>query len=299
MEDATITADIVKGGYLAFDPAGRYIVAATFGGVFLVPLDGGKLRKLPGLESDANVIAVNADGRLVAAGGGMNDEDRRYVRVWNLESGDSRDLHVGKAVTGIDFTPDDDVMFGADGTLYRWNRIDKRPELLAEGIVGELWVYGKIDVSPDGRYVLANRNLFDVTTGKTRPLESHRGGYMTIFDPTGKIIISSGMDGVVRVGPVSGEEPHWLVGHERVINEVAVSADGRWIASVGADGTTRLWPMPDVDKPPLHTLPLEELLDVLRAQTNRKIFRDAERPKGYVLGYEDVALRSWDDVPVW
>ena len=51
---------------------------------------------------------------------------------------------------------------------------------------------------------------------------------------------------------------------------MAVSPDGRWVASA-AGGEIRLWPMPDVAKPPLHTLPHGELMANLRALTNLQV----------------------------
>ena len=94
------------------------------------------------------------------------------------------------------------------------------------------------------------------------------------LDPSGRVIVTGDVDGVVRVGPVTGEEPHLLLGHSGLVTAVAVSPDGRWIASVSEEAL-RLWPMPDVTKPPLHTLPYAELLAKLDALTNLRVVRDA------------------------
>ena len=41
--------------------------------------------------------------------------------------------------------------------------------------------------------------------------------------------------------------------------DAAWSPDGTWVATCSIDNTLRLWPMPDLDQPPIHTLPHNEL----------------------------------------
>jgi hypothetical protein len=78
---------------------------------------------------------------------------------------------------------------------------------------------------------------------------------------------------------------------------VAVSSDLRWIASAGEDETLRLWPMPDLDKPPLHTLPHDELVAKLRSFTNIRAVRDPEAPNGWKIELDP--FPGWAEVPEW
>ena len=58
------------------------------------------------------------------------------------------------------------------------------------------------------------------------------------------VMLTGDQQGIVRVGPIEGGEPHLLLGHAGPVGTVAVSPDGQWIAS--SSGTEiRLWPMPD------------------------------------------------------
>ena len=49
------------------------------------------------------------------------------------------------------------------------------------------------------------------------------------------------------------------------------------------DGTIRLWPMPDLSKPPLHTLPHNALLAKLKSLTNVRAVRDPSSDTGWKL----------------
>jgi len=51
-------------------------------------------------------------------------------------------------------------------------------------------------------------------------------------------------------------------------------------------GTIRLWPMPDLSKPPLHTLPRQELIAKLKSLTNLRVVRDEESPTGWKLTHD-------------
>ena len=75
---------------------------------------------------------------------------------------------------------------------------------------------------------------------RQRELVTHGNQVSAVaLHPDGVTVVTASGDGVIRVGPLD-EEPHLLLGHEGAVGSLAVSPDGRWIASGGADTTVRL-----------------------------------------------------------
>ena len=81
------------------------------------------------------------------------------------------------------------------------------------------------------------------------------------------------------------------------MTRVAISEDLRWVASAGEDDTLRLWPMPDLSRPPLHTLPHAELLAKLRSLTNLRAARDPASDTGWTIELDP--FPGWATVPDW
>ena len=116
------------------------------------------------------------------------------------------------------------------------------------------------------------------------------------WDPSGTRIVTGSREGIVRVGPVTGEEPHLLIGHQGPIWGVRVDPTGRLVASTSEDGTVRIWPMPEGR--PLHTLPRDAFLEKLRSLTNVRIVPDASASTGYRTTF--LPFQGWDrNPPTW
>ena len=88
-----------------------------------------------------------------------------------------------------------------------------------------------------------------------------------------------------------------MLGAEGAIDSVAFSPDSRWLAASGEAFAIRLWPVPDVSKPPPHLLPRHARLTWLRTHTNLKAVPNAASSTGYVL--EPGPFPGWADVPGW
>ena len=140
--------------------------------------------------------------------------------------------------------------------------------------------------------------FFDLDTGAVTNLTTHGLRVWSMaLDRDGTVVATGDRNGIIRVGPVTGEEPHLLLGHDGDIKNLAIDPLGRWIASGGQDKTVRLWPIPDLSKPPLHTLPREELIAKLKTLTNLRVVRDPESATGWTLTHDP--FPGWETVPTW
>jgi WD40 repeat protein len=286
---------------LAVSPRGDRFAAATQAGVGLVQRQPGRPERLPGFEGIVLGVDFDPDGRRVAAGGVGNPLER-WIHVWDLKTHTSQvlDRGDGQPIYSVAFLPDGRILSSGGAGVRVWDTAAGRSTPVLEGApLGYL--------SRDGRRLLALRArtgpggavgtavVHDVERKETRALETHGDQVISLaWDASEQLVVTGSRDGVVRVGPVTGEEPHLLLGLEGAVRDVEVARDGAWIASAGEDGTVRIWPLPAAG-PPIHALPLGELLERLRSLTNFRIVRDRGAAAGYRLGFEPFA--GWNRKP--
>jgi WD40 repeat protein len=294
-------------------------------GIHLAPIEEGTGQVLVLQQGTGDYLfcatAIDASGHWGASVSTVSRESvRKNIRVWDLVTGRS----VREWTQAPDGEPDDgirwgsfDVAFLADGCLIVGQAGGVR--LLDPRTGASEWTWklpptdlARVAASDDGRRAAAFRIpnflsskfdgvgdivLLDLASGGRRTIGSHGTSFGSLaLDATGSVLVSGGLDGAVRVGPSDGREPHLLCCHADRVDVVAVSPDGKWVAS-GGQGEIRLWPMPDLSKPPLHTLPYEELMAKLQALTNLQVVEDTAAATGYTLAIGP--FPGWKDVPSW
>jgi tRNA A-37 threonylcarbamoyl transferase component Bud32 len=177
------------------------------------------VRTFTGHTEEVLSLAVSADGRRVAAGGGGHfaatgilDPGEDYsVRLWDVPSNAlvRRFPGLGRFVWGLAFTPEGQVVAATvDGKLRLW--------------------------SPD-------------SDEPVRVFQRHDGPALAVIVlKGGRWALSGGSDGMVRLWDLySGQERHRFRGHKGGVRALAQAPDGRWIVSGGEDATVRLWDLPE------------------------------------------------------
>jgi len=277
----------------------------------------GDLSGDPRGEAAMGAVAFDSTGRLAAASPNYApNPEALLLRIWDLESGDLRSFpqwsgedRSGSWDGGIEtlrFSPDGSLYSAGIGDVLRWNIVDGSNETVVKAELSSM------DLSPDGRHLVAVTGPFgesppyvpsvltvvDLPSDTAQVITAHGNRLFNgvAFDSSGTVIATGDYDGILRVGPATGEAPHLLLGHDDAVTSVAFSPDGRWIASASSNELL-LWPMPDLDKPPLHTLPHAELLAKLDTFTNLRVVRDKESATGWKVHIDP--FPGWAEEPEW
>jgi WD40 repeat protein len=311
---------------LALDPAGtQALVGEGGGGAYLYPLQEGIARPLTtgweGRVSNGTLaVALDASGRWAAAAPfdmnpSIRDPSLRVLRVWDLETGESHSYPLAHLITEDAWWGFSSMAFAQDGSLYAAGQDAVRRFTLPSNEEGSvsmetLHTTGSsyLDLSNDGRHLLVwsssqrgfgrfeEMMVFNLESESSRRITGHGPLCSAAIDQSGRIVVSGDEAGMVRVGRITDDEPHLLIGHTGSIESVAISRDGRWVASSSGDAFL-LWPTPDLDKPPLHSLPHDELLAKLDTLTNLRAVPDPESATGWSL--EVGPFPGWAEVPTW
>ena len=232
-------------------------------------------------------------------------EDPADLRLFLLDTASGsaqapplRDRDPGDAATGVyalHFTHDGSLLVSGDGAIERRNLAGGVPTTLYEEPGRSALVAG---TSADARraVVLVSeghlrgappRNaevvLIDLPAGRHwKPTGYGPDPIVAALDATGGRLATGDREGIIRIGRSDGGPVHLIPGEDAAVMSLAISPDGKWIAS-SSGAEIRLWPMPDVSRPPFHTLPREEMMDRLRALTNVRVVEDRSQPAGYRL----------------
>jgi WD40 repeat protein len=263
-------------------------------------------------------VGVDPTGRWLATGiGGSASPDEKVLEIIDLDTGNIKTFPVVQedhtqatgyfdwGVGSLQFAPDGSLYTFSGGGIRRWDLATGTNEVVFTNsgrTQGFLSADGRtlaIALNERHEYPWTDLLAIDTKEGISLPITSHGEGFLAMavaIGPRGKVLVTGGPDGVVRAGPTTGEEPHLLLGHTENVSAVAISRDGRWLASA-TDGEIRLWPVPDIDQTPIHTLSRDQLLTTLDELTNLRALRDEASTTGWKL--EIGPLPGWRHVPGW
>jgi len=242
---------------IVFSPDGQLILSTSYDGVLHFwdcrtgqehgdPLDTMSEHRPVGYQAVKMVpftaLAFSHDGRFLAAGMSSNGE----IRVWDLEHPTQVPVVMqNDYVAGaIAFSPDGlRVAASCQKRIRCWNwRTTREIELSIQDHSDQV---SSLSYSPDGLYIASGSydsviRIWSVNSDRAveKPLQIDVGISCVAVSPDSSFIVTGSVMGSVRVWDVrKGEEKlPPLLGHEGMVVSVAISSDGKLIAS-GSDTT--------------------------------------------------------------
>ncbi len=240
---------------VAISPDGKTLAVGLVDGTVSLwdPAVGRPLAQLPGPKGLVLAVAFSPDSRTLATGHSNGE-----VWQWDVATRKRRSMVKLKLrqVWMLAYSPDGG-MLAAGGMGQKENLviIDPRRNSITRSLVGsQSPIRGRpgtvmgLCFSPDSKVIAAHGieqyvRFIDPATGKQprEPLKPSSRAYSVQYTPDGKSLIVGLQSGSIEIHDLSSDKHRTLTGHGNYVHSLAVTADGRTLASRSYDNTTIVW----------------------------------------------------------
>ena len=201
-------------------------------------------------EQEVLGLVYSPDGRTLVSSG-----ESEAIRVWDAETGELVRLLPGhpERVRGLAMSADGRLIAssGTDGSVKVWDYRGGRLLHTFTNHVGE-WTRD-VAFSPDGRFLVpaaydGKLSIWELASGKvvrTLPMPGRTAD--VLFTPDGRFIVAASREDdapLIRFIDVETGQVGLTLNHSNLLADIAISRNGRWLASGKGGGEVRLWELP-------------------------------------------------------
>lgn len=200
-------------------------------------------------------------------------------------------------VQSLKFSPDNKLLAsGGFRTVKLWRKPDPVKALDFAGLETAV---RSLATSADGKWAAIGEEngkirVFEVATGKVaKTLEGHSGPTTGVaFSADGAKLVSGSQDKTFRVWSIADQKEVAKIETPAPVNAVAVVAEGKTVATGGADNIIRLYALPEAT-PTETPKPLFELTGHTQPITSLAAIGKGEK---LLSGSKDGSLKTWDAI---
>lgn len=199
-----------------------------------------EVRSIPAHEAPVTAFSAAADGSLL-----LTASDDRQVHLRGPDGTPIRAFALFAPVKYATLSPNKQLVAAADDREVRvWNVNGQELKVIPSAV-------GPVAFSPDGQWLavsgLDDKIQLHPTSFAAEPviLNAHRRPIRAVvFAPQSNLVITAGGDGAIQVGDIAAKAvTKTLTGHDpgAGVATVAISPDGKQLATGGDDGKLILW----------------------------------------------------------